>query len=174
MSSAKAHPETPWCLMRGFLSTRGGRSVHCVSGISGVHSVSGVTGVTGVTGVDATPCFGSSHSVVAGTKEVPKSLAAGRAGGRSSSYLVALTWCFTFFNTVRVLAYLPTVVAIARHGDSTQHSLWTWLTWLGANLTMAAWLFEQNGATMNRAIAVNLANAGMCLVTSVVIVAFRL
>lgn len=101
---------------------------------------------------------------------------AARRGGspRRASYLLVLTWCFTFFSTLRVLAYLPTVAAIVWQGDSTQHSLWTWLTWLGANVTMAAWLFEQNGAAMNRVVAVNIANAGMCLLTTVTIVAFRL
>lgn len=107
-------------------------------------------------------------------KEVPQLAMVGSAGGRRSLYLVALTWCFTFFNTARVLAYLPTVMAIVQHRDSTQHSLFTWLTWLGANITMAAWLFEQNGARLNRAIAVNVANACRCLSTAAVIVAFRL
>ncbi len=80
---------------------------------------------------------------------------------------------FTFFNTVRVLAYLPTVMAIVHAGDSGQHSLLTWLTWLGANATMAGWLYEQNGHRMDRAVVVNLCNATMCLLTSVVIAWFR-
>jgi hypothetical protein len=107
-------------------------------------------------------------------KEVSQLAAAASAGERRSSYLIVLTWCFMFFNTARVLAYLPTVMTIVQHGDSTQHSLWTWLTWMGANVTMAAWLFEHNGARMNRAIAVSVANAAMCLATSSVIVAVRL
>lgn len=106
--------------------------------------------------------------------EVPQLAIAASAGGGRSLYLVVLTWCFTFFNTARVLAYLPTVVAIVHQGDSSQHSLFTWVTWLGANITMAAWLFEQNGARLNRAIAVNVANACMCISTVAVIVAFRL
>ena len=60
-------------------------------------------------------------------------------------YLKLLTWAFTLFNTVRVAAYLPTMWAIHSSGDSSQHSLWTWVTWLGANATMAAWLHEHNG-----------------------------
>lgn len=122
--------------------------------------------------IDGTPRTASTCAT-----QVPRHAAADgavSAGRRRASYMVALTWCFTFFNTVRVLAYLPTVVAIAQRGDSTQHSLWTWLTWVGANVTMAAWLYEHNGARMNRAIAVNVANAGMCLVTTAVILAFRL
>jgi hypothetical protein len=39
---------------------------------------------------------------------------------------------------------------------------------------MAAWLYEHNGQRMNRAIAVNIGNACMCLGTTVLIVACRL
>ena len=56
----------------------------------------------------------------------------------SGVYLAALTWLFTLFNSVRVLAYLPTLLAIFTSGDSSQHSLLTWVTWVGANATMAA------------------------------------
>jgi len=62
----------------------------------------------------------------------------------SGTYLAVLTWLFTLFNSVRVLAYLPTLLAVFNSGDSSQHSLLTWLTWVGANATMAAWLFEHN------------------------------
>lgn len=90
-----------------------------------------------------------------------------------TTYLSALTWLFTLFNSVRVLAYLPTMWAILTSGDSTQHSLLTWGTWVGANATMAAWLYEQNDRRVNRAIAVNLCNVLMCLTTTVIIVAYR-
>lgn len=89
-------------------------------------------------------------------------------------YLKLLTWAFTLFNTVRVAAYLPTMWAIQASSDSSQHSLWTWLTWLGANATMAAWLHEHNGRRMNRAVAVNSGNAAMCLAMVVMIVGHRL
>lgn len=88
-------------------------------------------------------------------------------------YLALLTWAFTLFNSVRVIAYLPTMWAIQVSGDSTQHSLWTWLTWFAANVTMAAWLYEQNGKRFDRTIAVNIGNASMCLVTVALIVAHR-
>jgi len=39
---------------------------------------------------------------------------------------------------------------------------------------MAAWLYEHNGQRMNRAIAVNLGNAAMCVGTCTLIVACRL
>ena len=109
-----------------------------------------------------------------GCEGVPQRTVAASPSVFRSSYLVALTWCFTFFSTVRMLAYLPTVVSIVQHGDSSQHSLWTWLTWLGANLTMAAWLYEENGARINKAVVVSAGNAAMCLATSAVIIAFRL
>lgn len=94
-------------------------------------------------------------------------------GDVRSLYLKALTWAFTLFNSVRMLAYLPTTWAIVSSGDSSQHSLWTWCTWLGANLTMAAWLYEHNGRRLNRAIAVNICNSLMCLAASILIVAYR-
>jgi hypothetical protein len=88
-------------------------------------------------------------------------------------YLQHLSWAFTLFNSVRVLAYLPTLWAIHRTGDSNQHSLWTWATWIGANATMAAWLYEHNGQRLNRAVAVTLGNAGMCAVATLLIAWYR-
>jgi len=85
-------------------------------------------------------------------------------------YLRLLTWAFTLFSTVRVAAYVPTIAAIVRSGDSSQHSLWTWLTWFGANATMAAWLYEHDGQRWDKAIVVSIGNALMCLGTTVVIV----
>lgn len=95
------------------------------------------------------------------------------AGGTRPLYLTTLTWAFTLFNTLRAVAYLPTMWAIYSSGDSSQHSLWTWFTWLGANATMAAWLYEQNGQRMSRAVAVNVGNAAMCAVTVTLIVLHR-
>lgn len=73
-----------------------------------------------------------------------------------------LSGAFALFNGLRIAAYLPTLVAIQTSGQSDQHSLFTWLTFLGANATMALWLHEQNGRRMNRAVAVNAFNALMC------------
>jgi hypothetical protein len=89
-------------------------------------------------------------------------------------YLTVLGVLFAFFSTVRVVAYLPTIWAVVKSGDSSQHSLVTWLTWAGANLTMAAWLYEQQGQRWNRAVVVNLMNATMCIATSVIIAALRM
>lgn len=92
---------------------------------------------------------------------------------RPALYLRLLTASFTFFNSVRLIAYLPTIWAIHTSGDSGQQSLWTWCTWLFANLTMAAWLYEENGRHLNRAICINLGNAAMCAATIAVIAAYR-
>lgn len=96
-------------------------------------------------------------------------VAARPAGSVRNVYLALLTWAFTVFNSVRVFSYLPTLWAIHNRGDSSQHSLVTWLTWLGANATMALWLYEHNGQRCNRAVMVNIGNAVMCLATSVLI-----
>lgn len=88
-------------------------------------------------------------------------------------YLAALTWAFALFNAMRVIAYLPTLWAIQSSGDASQHSLFTWLTWLGANLTMAAWLYEQGGRRVSRAVLVNVCNAAMCAAICAVIAALR-
>lgn len=98
--------------------------------------------------------------------------------GRAASplrrhYLTVLGWAFALFSTVRVVAYLPTVWAIVQSGDSSQHSLWTWFTWAGANATMAAWLYETNHQRFSRAAGVSAANAGMCLLTLLTILAYR-
>ena len=79
---------------------------------------------------------------------------------RRGPYLLA--GAFALFNGLRIVAYLPTLAAIQTSGQADQHSLFTWLTFLGANLTMALWLHEQNGRRINRAVAVNAFNAFMC------------
>lgn len=90
-----------------------------------------------------------------------------------ASYLRFLAGAFALFSAIRIFAYAPTVWAIMQSADSGQHSLWTWITWTGANVTMAAWLYEQNGQRMNRAIVVNVGNTIMCVVTTIVILWFR-
>lgn len=89
-------------------------------------------------------------------------------------YLQLLGWCFALFSSLRVVSYLPTLWAIQHSADSSQRSVLTWATWLGANLTMAAWLCEHNEGRLNRAAMVNLANAGMCTITLTLIIWYRL
>lgn len=88
-------------------------------------------------------------------------------------YLDVLALAFALFGSARLLAYLPTLWAIHASGDSTQHSLWTWFCWFGANLTMAAWVYEQNGHRCDRVVGLNLGNALMCAATIVLIVVYR-
>lgn len=76
--------------------------------------------------------------------------------------MALLAAAFALFNSLRIVAYLPTLFALLASGRTEQHSLLTWLIFLGANLTMACWLHEQNGRRMNRAIVVNACNALMC------------
>lgn len=93
--------------------------------------------------------------------------------GARVAYLSTLAWAFTIFSSLRLVSYLPMMWTIQSTGDSSQHSLWTWLTWLGANLTMAAWLYEQNGQRLDRAALVNLGNAAMCAGTIALIALHR-
>jgi hypothetical protein len=76
--------------------------------------------------------------------------------------LSLLSGAFAIFNGLRIVAYLPTLSAIHSSAHADQHSLFTWLTFLGANVTMALWLHQQNGRRMTRAVAVNAFNALMC------------
>jgi hypothetical protein len=94
--------------------------------------------------------------------------------GARRLYLKVLTLAFAFFSSVRVIAYLPTLWTIHTSGQSDQHSLLTWVTWAGANLTMAGWLYEEGGRRMNSAIAVLLCNFGMCALAVALIVWYRL
>jgi len=105
----------------------------------------------------------------------PTTGAGAREGPRASRelYLAVLTWSFTVFNSLRVVAYLPTLWVIWQQRDSSQHSILTWLIWFGANLSMAGWLHEQAGRRVNRAVVVSLVNATMCAAALVLIVAFR-
>lgn len=91
-----------------------------------------------------------------------------------SRYLAALGTLFGLFSSARVLAYLPTIWAVVASGNSSQHSLLTWFTFLGGNATMAAWLWEHNGRRCNAAIASSGGNALMCLAVIVVVAWARL
>ena len=104
--------------------------------------------------------------------QAPPAATAGR-GSIATSLLRLLPWAFAFFSSVRLLSYLPTLWAIHMQGETSQHSLITWLTWTGANATMAAWLYEKNGFRFDRAVAMNACNAAMCLTTAAWIVAYR-
>jgi len=88
-------------------------------------------------------------------------------------YRRLLGWAFAGLGTLRVLSYGPTLVTIWQQRDSSQHSVLTWATWLGAHLTMAAWLHEQEAGAARGTVAVCLANALMCALTLGLVLAFR-
>lgn len=92
---------------------------------------------------------------------------------RHARYLLLLNWAFALFASTRLLTYLPTLYAIRESGDSSQHSLWTWASWVGSNAVMAAWMFEHNQRRLNKAIAVTLGNMVMCVAVCVLIVCYR-
>ena len=90
------------------------------------------------------------------------------------AYLRGLTIAFTFFSSVRILTYVPTIWAIQISQSSDQYSLLTWVSWVGANGTMAAWVYESNGQKLDPVCLVNIGNALMCLATCIAIVYYRL
>jgi hypothetical protein len=90
-----------------------------------------------------------------------------------TAYLRVLGWAFAIFSTARVLAYLPTIAALWEHRDSSNYSLLTWATWTGANLTMAAWLFEHGSPGARGAVWVHLANSALCAAIASLILALR-
>lgn len=73
-----------------------------------------------------------------------------------------LAWVFGLFGVLRIVAYLPTLHSIHASGGADQHSLFSWVTFLGANLTMAMWLHRGNGGRVDRAVLLNALNAVMC------------
>ncbi len=136
-----------------------------------------------MTDAPAVTCGASTAVLVGATQPEPAAVSVAsfdarvlRAPGatRSRRYISALGLAFTFFSSVRLVSYLPALWAIWSSGESSQHSLWTWGTWFGSNLTMAMWLYEQNGQRLSRAVVVNGVNATMCAVTFALILVFRI
>jgi hypothetical protein len=104
-----------------------------------------------------------------------------RAGCTEDARPAALGWrlallegAFRCFNSIRVFAYLPTLWAIHASGDSSQHSLWTWCVWLGANGTMALWLALREKRWAHFPVLVSAANAVMCASGVALIVVYRI
>lgn len=98
---------------------------------------------------------------------------AAAADGRPFTTAALLNWAFELCSVARLAGYVPTMWAIHASASSGQHSLLTWLSWMAANATMAAWLYEGNGRRANLAVAATCANAGMCLLTMALIVVYR-
>lgn len=82
-------------------------------------------------------------------------------------------WSFALFSATRLLTYLPMLWAIHCSADSSQHSLLTWLAWVGSNLSMPAWLHENNGRRVDKAVVVTAGNAVMCTAACVLIAYYR-
>ena len=94
-------------------------------------------------------------------------------GSWRATYLCLLLWSFTVFNVLRLLTYLPTLWAIHESARSDQHSLLTWIGWTLSNLTMALWLYEKSNHRVDGAVAVNVGNAAMCAIASLLIAWYR-
>ena len=91
-----------------------------------------------------------------------------------AAYLSALAWAFVFWNSVRILTYVPTLRLLLQPGASAAHySVATWASWVFSNATLALYLFETGGRTLNSLVLLNAGNALMCLVTCALIVRLR-
>jgi hypothetical protein len=126
---------------------------------------------------EVAPTPGASGAALIGAPSFDAAAAApapARSSLRSRSIARLLEWAFVGCNTLRVVAYLPTLLAIHEMGDSSQHSLWTWCTWFSANLTMALWLAQRGAGRVDFAVAVNCGNALMCAGGIALIVWYRL
>ena len=85
-------------------------------------------------------------------------------------YLQGLTFMFLFWNSARILTYLPTIRKLLRAGASARdYSLATWGCWVMSNGTFCLYLYEQGGRELNSMVLVNAGNTLMCLVTSILI-----
>ena len=84
----------------------------------------------------------------------------------------AIGAAFSLFSSLRIVAYLPMLWAIAMSSDSSQHSLLTWLLWLGSNLSTALWLHDR-GTGVRGAVLVSLSNTVMCALAVALILALR-
>jgi hypothetical protein len=87
-------------------------------------------------------------------------------------YVALLGGAFAFFNTVRLATYLPTLWTIHESGQSDQHSLVTWASWMLANLSTALWLVEKSGRVDGVA-ALSFGNALMCAAVLLLIACYR-
>ena len=81
---------------------------------------------------------------------------------------------FVFWNSVRILTYLPTIRKLRRPGaEARDYSLATWGSWVFSNGFFALYLWEQGQRRLNAMVLLNLGNTVMCLVTSYFIVKLR-
>lgn len=86
-------------------------------------------------------------------------------------YFAFLTTMFLFWNSVRVLTYIPTIVKLLSAGANVRsHSLLSWVCWFISNATFALMLLERNGGVPESMFWINVGNTAMCFVISVIIV----
>jgi hypothetical protein len=85
-------------------------------------------------------------------------------------YLRILTAMFLFWNSVRVLTYIPTIFKLlSSPTDARSHSLLTWSCWVLSNGTFALMLLERDGGTPESMFWLNTGNTAMCFVVCLVI-----
>jgi len=86
-------------------------------------------------------------------------------------YFGFLTSMFLFWNSVRVLTYIPTIIRLLSAGANVRsHSLLSWLCWSISNGTFALMLLERNNGVPESMFWLNVGNTVMCFVVSVIIV----
>lgn len=75
---------------------------------------------------------------------------------------------FTVSNSLRVLFYLPQFYKFIKAEESLDsHSLFMWISWIVANLTVAIYFFIDSG--LDQKALLNLANSLMCAVGALII-----
>jgi hypothetical protein len=83
----------------------------------------------------------------------------------SSFYAAGLSWAFLATNSMRILAYLPTIKKLLREEATADcQSQLTWLLWSASNVTLALHLFESNHRQLNEMILITSGNAVMCCI----------
>ena len=92
----------------------------------------------------------------------------------ATRFLTVLTWAVVLMSSARLIAYLPALQAISASADAAEHSLLTWLVWTGSNASMAMWLYERNARRISIIIALNIGNALLCTLTTVLVIVRQL
>lgn len=90
-------------------------------------------------------------------------------------YMRTLAAAFVFWNSVRILTYLPTMRLLVRRGASGRdYSVLTWASWTCSNGTLALYLFEVGGHRIDSLVVLNGGNALMCMLTCALILRLKL